>query len=121
MWLRRAAALPWQVLGALTLLSVSVAVSPFKVLTSALKPKQQGQASPSIRRVAAMPKEYYDVQEVSAMLKMVRAAMQSTTEYAHSEQNKVAQLSQQVDELQESLENINHLFAQVTRNHLIAK
>ena len=60
-----------------------------------------------------MPKEFYDVSEVSDMLKMVRAAMLDKTEQLRSEHSKVSLLGQQVDELQQSLENVNHLFAQV--------
>lgn len=95
------------------MLSVSVVVSPFKVLSSVLRPQQQRPVSPEARRVKAMPKEYYDLHEVSSMLKMVRAAMLDTTEQLHSELHKVSQLSQQVDELQGNLENVNYLFAQV--------
>ena len=113
MWLHRAASLPWQLLGAATLLSVSVVVSPFKVLTSILRLQQQRPTSPKARRIKDMPKEYYDVNEVSSMLKMVRAAMLDTSGQLHTELQKVSQLSQQVDELRENLENVNYLFVEV--------
>ena len=57
--------------------------------------------------------EVYDAQEVAVMLRMVQEAMQHKTKQLHKERASNMQLQQQVDELQENLETVNYLFAQV--------
>lgn len=107
--LRRAVSLPWKLLSVVGVLSVTAAVAPFKIVTSILGQRQQ--LSP--RRSRTMPKEFYDVQDVAAMLSMIQAAMYDKSQQLHLEHSKVSQLDKQVEELQESLENVNYLFVQV--------
>ena len=55
----------------------------------------------------------YDAQQVAVMLRMVQAAMQYKSQELDKERSSTLQLRKEVDDLQESLENVNWLFAQV--------
>ena len=113
MWLRRAAFLPWHLLGVVGLLSVSAAVAPLKVLTSVLRQKPLARSKLGSRQRNRMPTEYYDVQDVSTMLSMVQAAMHDRSQQLRLQHSKVSQLGEQIEELRENLENTNYLFVQV--------
>ena len=112
MLLRRAVRIPWSVLGAVTALSIVVASLPVKAFGLAFdKPKSQGRHKRG-GRSRTMP-EVYDAQEVVVMLRMVQAAMQHKSQELDKERSSTLQLRQELDDLQESLENANYLFAQV--------
>ncbi len=115
MWVRRAVRsslqLPWGLLGAATVLTITAATLPVRLLHSAFrKPQTRDLTGSKARRV--MP-EVYDAQEVAAMLTMAQAAMQHKSQQLHLERTASLQMQQRVDGLQESLENMSYLFAQV--------
>ena len=114
MWLRRAVELPWRVvgaIGALTLLSVSAVRLPFAAVGNALnRPKRECRGTIARRR--RMP-EVFEAQQVAVMLQMVQAAMQHKSQQLHLEREAAVELRQNIDGLQESLENMSYLFAQV--------
>lgn len=112
MWLRRAVRLPWNLIGALTVLSITAATLPLQLLTSAFKKPPFRDLKGKKTRKRVMP-EVYDAQEVAAMLTMVQAAMQHKSQQLQMEKSASVHIQQQVDGLQESLENMSYLFAQV--------
>ena len=116
MWVRRAVRsslrLPWGLLGAATILTITAATLPVRFLNSAFRKPQTRDLTGSTVRRRVMP-EVYDTQEVAAMLTMVQAAMQHKSQQVHLERTASLQMQQQVDGLQESLENMSYLFAQV--------
>ncbi|KAL3154014.1 hypothetical protein ABBQ32_013567 [Trebouxia sp. C0010 RCD-2024] len=113
MWLRRAVRVPWNVLGAVTALSLVAVLLPVKVLGFAVyKPRSRGR-----RKSRPMP-EVYDAQQVAVMLRMVQAAMQYKSQELDKERSSSLQLRKEVDDLQESLENTNWLFAQEQQHRL---
>ena len=112
MLLRRAVRFPWSLLGAVTALSIVVVSLPVKAFGLAFdKPKSRG-CHKRGGRLRTMP-EAYDAQEVLVMLRMVQAAMQHKAQVLDKERCTTLQLRQELDDLQESLENANYLFAQV--------
>lgn len=115
MWMRRAVRsslrLPWELLGAATVLTITAATLPVRFLNSAFKKQARDLTGTTVRR-RVMP-EVYDAQEVAAMLSMVQAAMQHKSQQLHLERTASLQMQQQVEGLQESLENMSYLFAQV--------
>jgi len=116
MWVRRAVRsslrLPWDLLGAATVLTITAATLPVRLLNSAFrKPQTRDLTGRKVRR-RVMP-EVYGAQEVAAMLTMVQAAMQHKSQQLHLERTASLHMQQQVDGLQESLENMSYLFAQV--------
>ena len=119
MWLRRAVRIPWNLIGAIgavTVLSVTAVTFPVKALSSILRKPAVRDLQGRTTRRRLMP-EVYDAQEVAVMLQMVQAAMQHKSQQLHLEHSASVQLQQQVDGLQESLENMSYLFAQVCCCH----
>ena len=116
MWVRRAVRsslrLPWDLLGAATVLTITAATLPVRLLNSAFSKPQTRDLTGSKARRRVMP-EVYDAQEVATMLTMVQAAMRHKSQQLHVERTASLQMQQRVDGLQESLENMSYLFAQV--------
>ena len=99
-------------MGAVTALSIVIVSIPVKAFGLALdKPKSRGRHQGG-GRSRTMP-EVYDAQEVAVMLRMVQAAMQHKSQELDKERSSTLQLRQDLDDMQESLENANYLFAQV--------
>lgn len=112
MWFRRAVRLPWNVLGAVTALSITAVVFPIKALSGVFaKPTSHKSRNRAGQRT--LMSEVYDAREVTVMLKMVQAAMQYKTHELDKERLSSSGLQQQIEDLQESLETVNYLFAQV--------
>lgn len=99
-------------MGAVTALSIVVVSLPVKAFGLAFdKPKSRGRHKRG--GMSRTLPEVYDAQEVVVMLKMVQAAMQHKSQELDKERSSTLQLRQELDDLQESLENANYLFAQV--------
>ena len=112
MLLRRAVRVPWSVLGAVTALSIAVVSLPVKAFGLAFnKPKLRGRHKRG-GRSRTMP-EVYDAQEVVVMLRMVQAAMQHKSQELDKERESTSQLTLDIVDLKESLNNSYYLFAQV--------
>lgn len=112
MWLRRAVRIPWNVLGAVTTLSVIAVTFPVRALSGALGKATSGDSRSRGGKPRRMA-DVYDAKEVAVMLKMVQAAMQHKSQELEKERSNTLQLQQHTDDLQESLETVNYLFAQV--------
>ena len=113
MWLRSAVRLPWNLIGAVTLLSFTAVTFPVRAFSSAFRPRQLRDLPGKKTRRRLMP-EVYDAQEVAAMLDMVQAAMQHKSQQLHLERSASVRLQQHIDGLQESLDNTSYLFTQVS-------